>query len=90
MLKISVMESKLTLRFRQKSTRVLQKKIGTHQICKAEAEMLKQYNGYTRSLKYLHYDGKGVNLLSRKIIKPLLDSFLRDEGWKTVIKKEKK
>ena len=39
--------------------------------------------------KYPHYDGKWVKILSRKIIKPLLDSFLRGEGWKAVMKKEK-
>ena len=39
--------------------------------------------------KYPHYDGKWATILSRKIIKPLLDSFLKGEGWKTVMKKEK-
>ena len=37
------------------------------------------------SVKYSSCDGKFANILSRKIIKPLLDSYLKGLGWKSMI-----
>ena len=37
--------------------------------------------------KYPHADSTYVTVLSRKVIKPLLDAYLKGEGWKTMITK---
>ena len=39
--------------------------------------------------KYPHYDGKYVTLLSKKGVKPLLDLYLKGEGWKSIVTKIK-
>ena len=37
--------------------------------------------------KYPHSDGKYVTMLSRKVVKPLLDLYLKGEGWKSIMTK---
>ena len=39
--------------------------------------------------KYPHSDGKYVTLLSKKVVKPLLDLYLKGEGWKSLVTKIK-